>query len=408
MDESSAQAPAGSDAELITAIASGDSAAYDILRARHAAAARDLAGLLSADPAEVGEIISETFTRLRDVLADGGGPRVALRPYLFTAVRRTARRRGAGQPETSTPPADGDFSDPLFTDPAIADLVRSPLHQAFGSLAELWRAALWLIAIEQADPSQAAEVLGLDWDGAAGLSAEALEGLRQAYLTQRLSGVTRDECRTALGALAAGPGGAAEPEMRQHLPGCSDCQAVADDLTDLVQSLRRVVAPVYLGAAAAAYLALAELRIGGLRSIRRDPDRGGRGRSRQVLTVGGVLLVAFAGTGLALTLTAAASPPEHAAVVRPAVARGSPSSPAPGSPASGPSSPAGPAPGQASPLSTATSSPPAAPSSQPSPTPQPTLPSPSPQPTGPVPTPTPPAPTPTPTPPHHHHPPPDP
>jgi DNA-directed RNA polymerase specialized sigma24 family protein len=430
MDESSAQAPPGSDAELITAIASGDSAAYDMLRARHAAAACDLAGLLSADPAVVAEIVSETFKELRDVLRDGGGPRVALRPYLFTAVRWTAYRRGAGQPETSTPPADGDFSEPLF-DPAIADLVRSPLRQAFGSLPESWRAALWHVVIEQAGPAQTGEVLGLDWDQVAALTTEALEGLREAYLTQQLSGVTRDDCRAALQSLGpapdgtapdgTAPDGAAEPEGLQHLLGCTDCRAVADDLADLGESLRRLVAPVFLGPAAAAYLALAELRIGGLRSIRRDPHRGGRARSRQVLTVGGGLLVVFAGTGLALTLTAAASPPQHVAAVKPAAAAHLPSSPPPGStvPGGGPGSPVASPSEQANPPGAVTNgaapqpSPTAPPSSQPSPTPQPTLPSPTPQPTVtlPVPPPTPPplpppppTPTPSPTPPHHHHP----
>ena len=417
MDESSAQAPPGSDAELITAIASGDAAAFDLLRARYGAAAHDLAGLLSADPAEVAEIISETFTRLRDVLRDGGGPRVALRPYLFTAVRWTAYRRGAGQPDTGQPPADGDFSEQLFTDPAIAGLVRSPLHQAFGSLPELWRAALWHFVIEQVDPVQAAEVLGLNWDEAAGLVAGALEGLRQAYLTQRLSEVTRDDCRAALQALGTAPGGAPdgapEPEGPQHLPGCTDCQAVADDLADLGQSLRRVVAPVFLGAAAAAYLALAELRIGGLRSILRDPGRSRRGRSWQVLTVGGGLLLAFAGTGLALMLTAAASSPQHVAAVKPAAAAHVPSSPAAGSPLPGgglssPTAPPSwaqanqPAAADATPSPSLPSS---SPSPQPSPAPQPTLPSPTPQPTVPVPPPTPPpTPAPTPTPPRHHHP----
>ena len=78
------------DAELIGAAASGDEAAYAALRERHEAAARSLARQLVKDPAEADEVVSETFTRLRDVIRGGGGPRSAVRPYLLIAVRRVA------------------------------------------------------------------------------------------------------------------------------------------------------------------------------------------------------------------------------------------------------------------------------------------------------------------------------
>ncbi len=97
MDESSSPPPGG-DAELIGAIASGDSASYVRLHERHEAAARSLARQLMTNPAEAEEVVTETFTRLHGVLRQGGGPDAAVRPYLLTAVRRVAGERSGGQP----------------------------------------------------------------------------------------------------------------------------------------------------------------------------------------------------------------------------------------------------------------------------------------------------------------------
>ena len=74
MDESPSLPALIGDAELIGAITSGDAAAHATLRERHEAAARSLARQLVKDPAEADEVVSETFTRLRDVIRRGGGP----------------------------------------------------------------------------------------------------------------------------------------------------------------------------------------------------------------------------------------------------------------------------------------------------------------------------------------------
>jgi DNA-directed RNA polymerase specialized sigma24 family protein len=367
MDESSAQLAQASDAELIAASASGDPAAFDVLRERHAAAAENLASLLAVDPAAVQEIVSETFSRARDVLRSGHGPRAALRPYLFTAVRWAAHRHRAGQSGQSTLPlAEADAQEPLFTAPDIADLVRSPLNQAFMSLPELWRAVLWHSAVEQASPALTAEVLGLDGQGLAELAAEASAGLRQAYQSQHLSGG-------------------------------------AGDLPDPGPALRRFVAPIFLGSAAAGYLSAAEMKIGGLRWVRPGADGSARKRRpRHLLAAGSALLVAVAGTGLALALAAAAAP-QRAAAQQPAAAPAVPSSQAPGSPPPAPGPPARP---RSSPARSSGSgsraTPPRtgrpAPAPSPAPSPHPSAPSPAPSPTFPSP-----SPPPTPPPGHHRH-----
>lgn len=413
MNESSAQAEPRSDAELIAAVASGDEQAYSLLRERHEAAARKLAGLLSSDPAEAEEIVSETFSRLHDVLRDGGGPTAALRPYLLTAVRWAAYGRRSGQAGATTQLSDGDHHEPLFTDPAIADLVRAPLSRAFMSLPEPWRAVLWHTAIEPDDLAQTAALLGVAPDGLAEAAARASAALRQAYLGLYLPGVTSDDCRSALGALGTSADGALsgrdQPAAQQHLRGCAGCQAVANDLGDLGRPLRRVVAPIFLGVAAESYLAPAETRIGGLRWTRQQgTSQTGRAfRPQHVLPAASVLLLAFAGTGLALTLTATSAPQASGASQPPAATASH--SPRPSSPAAT-VPPASPRP-RHSKTATSTSglggssgsgtpgSPPAPGRTTPPAPPRPTSPAPNPSPTVPPVIPTP---TPSPTPCRHH------
>jgi len=325
MDESSSPPPGG-DAELIGAIASGDTAAYVTLHERHVAAARSLARQLVKSPAEAEEIITETFTRLHAVLRRGGGPDAAVRPYLLTAVRRVAGERSGGQrAETVAGPAEtAGLGEPLSGDPAAAELESEPMARAFLSLPERQRAVLWHTVIEPADPGQAAAVLGVTATGVAELGEQARAGLARAYLKLYLSGRTRQDCRSAAGKLDLHLSRAGrrpdEGKVQRHLRGCRDCRAVAVELTGLSRSLRHVVAPIFLGPATQAYLAAAEARAaspgrtavaasaaaaGGLRRMRQAPRRIRQApRPRLALAGGGLLLATSAVTGLALTLAA--------------------------------------------------------------------------------------------------------
>src|ERR1700735_5382748 len=96
MYESPGGNTAGSDAELLNAIRSGHAGSYELLRARHAAAARSLAGHIALPPSAAGEAVEEAFSRVLDAVRLGGGPTDAFRPYLLTAVRRAADDRASG------------------------------------------------------------------------------------------------------------------------------------------------------------------------------------------------------------------------------------------------------------------------------------------------------------------------
>jgi RNA polymerase sigma factor (sigma-70 family) len=193
-----------SDAELIAASKSGDTAAYAALYERHVAAANGLARQLVRGPAEVDDVVAETFAKVLDLLRRGGGPEDAFRPYLLTAVRRAAYDRHRAE-RKQVLSAEMEAFDPgvPFADPAVAALERSMVARAFASLPERWQAVLWHTEIEGSKPAEVASLLGLTANGVAALAYRAREGLRQAYLQMHLSDGVRDECRPVAAKLGA-------------------------------------------------------------------------------------------------------------------------------------------------------------------------------------------------------------
>ena len=152
-----------------------------------------------------------------------------------------------------------DLGDPLAVDPGVADLAESRLGRAFGSLPERQRAVLWYVVVEGEDPADAAgRGSGVAADDVAGLAALASAALIQASLARYESGLAREDCRAAIAGLGVTADGALrglDDSAAPHLRACRDCRAAAIELADLSRSLRRTVAPIYLGAAAGAYLA---------------------------------------------------------------------------------------------------------------------------------------------------------
>ena len=387
MDETTAWAVRSTDAELISATASGDVAAYALLHQRHRPAAQSLAGQLCADPAEVEAIVSAAFGELHGVLRSGGGPTEALRPYLLTVVRGVAHdRRARNGAEAESP--------------GLADPSASLLGRAFMSLPERWRAAVWLALIEQASAEETAAILGLAADGITELAGQARATLIDAYLGRYLSGVTHGDCKSATGALGIDSGGAVivpDEWTGQHLRDCPTCRSMVAELGDLTPSLRRVVAPVFLGPAAAAYLAGAERDAppdgqppGGQHSMPPVRHHSRRPKhQRRVLAGGGALLGLLAIIGLVLALRPGQQHPARRATAEftapsgaaPRSASPAPTYPSPAVPPTGHSSNGSPTVSPSAKPTTAaptTAAPVTSPAPQPSPTSVPTFPFPCP------------------------------
>lgn len=355
-----APVPGPSDADLLEAVRTGDAAAYGQLYERHLAAARSLARQLVRGAQDADDVTADAFARVLDLLRRGGGPRDGFRPYLLTAVRRLAydRYRGERRAVATGAVEELDPGQP-FTDPAVEGLERSLIARAFLSLPERWRAVLWHTEIEGAKPADVAPLLGLTANGVAALSYRAREGLRQAYLQMHLSSAARPGCQPTLAKLGAYVRGGLSrrdsDSVEAHLARCGDCRAVYAELTDVNTSLRGVVAPIFLGPAAAGYLAAVKGGAGWLawpvHWLRHAP------KQVQAAAAGGLVAAA----ALAAVLGGVFSGPHgpqvrhrHSAIGRPgptappAPQRGTPSAPhhPPGSPARpGPGSPGAAQPG---------------------------------------------------------------
>jgi DNA-directed RNA polymerase specialized sigma24 family protein len=250
------------DAKLLNLVRAGDTGAFSVLYQRHVEAARRLARELVVSPAEVDDVVAETFAHVLDVLRQGDGPSDAFRCYVLAAVRRV----GEGRYADPRDPVLASSSPPLgqgmpVLDPATAGLDDALMVRAFIAQPERWSALLWHLEIEQENPDDVTPLFGLSRDGLAALERRAREGVRQACLDAYIAGLGRPKCMPVaerLGAYLRYQ--LSEPrasEVAVHLSECDACRAVYAELVDLGATLRRVVAPVILGSVAASYLSSA-------------------------------------------------------------------------------------------------------------------------------------------------------
>lgn len=389
-----------SDAELISAVRGGDVDAYGVLFERHKTSATRLAGQLTSN-GDADDLVSDAFVKVLGVLQRGGGPDVAFRAYLLTAVRRlhVDRARAGAKLHTTDDMAPFDPGVP-FRDVALEGFESGAAAAAFASLPERWQLVLWHVEVEGAKPSEVAPLLGMSANSVSALAYRAREGLRQAYLAQHVADGDETTCAWARGTLGAyvrdGVSRRDRTKMESHLETCRPCAAIYLELTEINSNLGALLAPLVLGGLAAAYVGAAAG--GGAVAGAASGVWGLLGRARdvalantQAVVVAGVAsTVVVAGTAVAITQASRDRPAE------PPVAAEAPATTPSGSPTRTPSPPG--RTGRTTPPATApVALVPASPTTDPTQTPVPTD---DPSPTGtPTPTETPtPTPTDTPTP----------
>jgi RNA polymerase sigma factor (sigma-70 family) len=246
------------DAELISAVRGGDADAYGELFARHVDAARRLARQL-AGPADADDLVSDAFTKVLTVLQRGGGPDLAFRAYLLTAVRRLhVDRIRAGsrlRPVDDLTPVDPGLP---FQDTAVEGFDNAAAARAFASLPERWQMVLWHTEVEQQKPADIAPLLGMSANSVSALAYRAREGLRQAFLSQHATDPDDVDCawtRDHLGAYVRGGLSRRDAaRVDDHLASCRACAAVYLELTEVNSGLAGLLAPLLLGTAGAGYL----------------------------------------------------------------------------------------------------------------------------------------------------------
>ncbi|NUS51976.1 MAG: sigma-70 family RNA polymerase sigma factor, partial [Nocardioidaceae bacterium] len=260
-----------SDAELISRVRGGDVAAYGDLFARHKDAAQRLARQLVRGP-DSDDLVSEAFAKVLSVLQSGGGPDVAFRAYLLTAVRRlhVDRVRSGQRLQTTDDLTPFDPGVP-FQDTAVAGFESGAAAKAFASLPERWQLVLWHLEVEGQKPADIAPLLGMSANSVSALAYRAREGLRQAFLTMHISDITETDCRWVnehLGAyVRKGLSKRDAAKVQQHLDGCRRCTAMYLELNEVNSNLAGIIAPLLLGAAATGYLASTGVGAAGLLGV---------------------------------------------------------------------------------------------------------------------------------------------
>ena len=246
------------DAELISAVRGGDIDAYGELFARHVDAARRLARQL-AGPADADDLVSDAFAKVLTVLQRGGGPDLAFRAYLLTAVRRLhvdkIRAGSRLRPVDDLTPFDPGLP---FHDTAVAGFENAAAAKAFASLPERWQMVLWHTEVEQQKPADIAPLLGMSANSVSALAYRAREGLRQAFLSQHATDPDDVDCawtRDHLGAyVRSGLSRRDASRVDDHLASCRACAAVYLELTEVNSGLAGILAPLLLGSAGAGYV----------------------------------------------------------------------------------------------------------------------------------------------------------
>ncbi|QKG23930.1 hypothetical protein ACTIVE_5573 [Actinomadura verrucosospora] len=247
------------DADLAAAAGAGDERASDELYRRHHAAVLGYARGLVRDQYLAEDLASEAFARTLAALRQGGGPREACRPYLYTVVRNAAVDWARSDRRTVVTDQVAEWADgPPEELPDVDEM--DALVRAFRSLPERWQTVLWHTVIEDEPLQRVAEILGMEAGAVAQLSFRAREGLRQAYLAASCEG--HPDCAEYTAQLAASvrrPGRRRSRALRRHLESCERCRRTAEEMSDLNGRLRRAlpIGAVLLAAPSAPFGGLA-------------------------------------------------------------------------------------------------------------------------------------------------------
>jgi RNA polymerase sigma factor (sigma-70 family) len=252
---------APSDAELISRVRSGDTEAYGTLFARHVDSARRLAQQLLRGP-DSEDLVSEAFTKVMRALQGGGGPDLAFRPYLLTAVRRLHVDRIRAQSRLTTSEDLSEFDPGVpFQDTVVEQFESKAAARAFAALPERWQMVLWHLEVEQQKPAEVAPLLGMTPNSVSALAYRAREGLRQAFLSAHLADIEDTECTWTAehlgGFVRQGLAKRDAARVETHLQGCRSCTAMHLELVEVNSNLSGVLAPLLLGGLAAGYLSTA-------------------------------------------------------------------------------------------------------------------------------------------------------
>jgi RNA polymerase sigma factor (sigma-70 family) len=255
------------DEELIERTRRGDRRAFAELWRRHYRSGITVARSFTTLDAD--DLVSESFARIYKRTLDGGGPRGAFRPYLYTTIRNLASTWGTQRAKHVNVDELDDFEPTESAEEPVArSLDRTLTVQAYRSLPARWQTVLWYTEVEGLDPHEVAPILGMSANSVAALSYRAREGLRKAWLQAHVSDATASgTCAWVLervGEHARRSLTERETQkLQSHLAVCPKCSVVSEEVDDIGARLAMVMLPLLLGGVVGGTLLAAASATGG-------------------------------------------------------------------------------------------------------------------------------------------------
>ncbi|MEU5705418.1 ricin-type beta-trefoil lectin domain protein [Streptomyces flaveolus] len=226
---------------------------------RHWASAFAYARLCTDGPRAAGMLTTAAFTRLFGASLRQSGPTAAWRPHVLVAVRRIAAEWDTDGRQELLHPAlrSGDGTGERASARLLPPPGRRLLSRAFQRVPETSRALLWHTEVEAEPLAVPAALLGLDEEDARVELRRARERLREECLQVHRELAPEEDCQRYLRMLDVTfrrGGTDIDPDLRQHLAGCSHCARTADQLARFNDGLPLALAEAVLGWGASGYL----------------------------------------------------------------------------------------------------------------------------------------------------------
>lgn len=182
----------------------GDTSAANELYSRHVDSARGAAYRI-APSLDLDDLVSESFTRIFEILARGGGPREAFRPYLYQVIRNAAiDQSSATNPEIEL---SEEIADPATPEDSLDTTERNEaLALAFESLPERWKTVLWYTVVEKLPPRKVAPLLGLSSGNVAQIASRARTQLRTRLEADGMAPLSEKMLSRSLAVIVLGGG----------------------------------------------------------------------------------------------------------------------------------------------------------------------------------------------------------
>jgi hypothetical protein len=226
---------------------------------------RAFASACAAAPSAAGDLARQSWDEALRQQQDDGGVGGAVRPYVLSAVLRTASvwtqgaQRGALDPELAAWCEVNQLPSPGKTAPAGSRLP-SPVARAFAGLPDRSQTILWHQGVERDDPALTGRLLGAESGEVSALTGRVRTERRNSYVRILQDGM-RDDCRRfhqLVLAYADTRSVDVASELAPHVEHCVRCSGAIADLARMQRDCGTLLAEALLPWGGGAYAFNAE------------------------------------------------------------------------------------------------------------------------------------------------------